>query len=65
MREFGIPDNCMIIEKQSGKDFNSPGYKRLIKKLKPEDTLVIKSIDRLGRNFEIVNIGEMSEWEVS
>lgn len=38
--------------KQSGKDFNRPGYKRLMKKLKPEDTLVIKSIDRLGRNYD-------------
>ncbi len=52
MREFGVEDNCMVIDKQSGKDFNRPGYKRLIKKLKPEDTLVIKSIDRLGRNYE-------------
>lgn len=52
MREFGVPDNCMVIEKQSGKDFNRPGYKKLVKKMKPEDTLVIKSIDRLGRNYE-------------
>ena len=52
MQEFGVPDNCMVIEKQSGKDFNRPGYKKLIKKMKPEDTLVIKSIDRLGRNYE-------------
>ena len=52
MREFGVPDACMVIDKQSGKDFNRPNYKRLMKKLKPEDTLVIKSIDRLGRNYE-------------
>ncbi len=52
MREFGVEDNCMVIDKQSGKDFNRPGYKRLVKKLKPEDTLVIKSIDRLGRNYD-------------
>ena len=52
MQEFGVPDNCMVIEKQSGKDFNRPGYKKLIKKMKPEDTLVIKSIDRLGRNYD-------------
>lgn len=45
MRDFGIPDSCMIIDKQSGKDFNCSGYKRLMKKLKSEDTLVIKSID--------------------
>ena len=36
MQEFGVPDNCMVIEKQSGKDFNRPGYKKLIKKMKPE-----------------------------
>ncbi len=52
MREFGVEDNCVVIDKQSGKDFNRPGYKRLVKKLKPEDTLVIKSIDRLGRNYD-------------
>ena len=52
MQEFGVPDYCMVIEKQSGKDFNRPGYIKLVKKLKPEDTLVIKSIDRLGRNYE-------------
>ena len=52
MREFGIEDACMVIDKQSGKDFDRPGYLKLLKKLKPEDTLVIKSIDRLGRNYE-------------
>ena len=52
MREFGIDDSLMVIDKQSGKDFDRPGYKMLIKKMKQEDTLVIKSIDRLGRNYE-------------
>ena len=52
MREFGISDNFMVIDKQSGKDFDRPGYKRLMKKIKPGDTLVIKSIDRLGRNYK-------------
>ena len=52
MQEFGVPDNCMVIEKQSGKNFDRPGYIKLVKKLKPEDTLVIKSIDRLGRNYD-------------
>ena len=52
MRSFGIIDRCLIIDKQSGKDFNRPGYQRLVKKLKPKDTLVIKSIDRLGRNYD-------------
>ena len=52
MEEFGVLTANMICDKQSGKDFERPGYKRLLKKMKPEDTLVIKSIDRLGRNYE-------------
>ena len=60
MREFGIPDTCMVIDKQSGKDFNRPGYQRLMKKLKPEDTLVIKSIDRLGRNYDEI----LEQWRI-
>lgn len=60
MREFGIADTDMIIDKQSGKDFNRPGYKRLMKKLKPKDILVIKSIDRLGRNYDEI----LEQWRV-
>jgi len=52
MQEFGIADSSIIVEKMSGKDFNRPRYKWLIKKLKPGDTLVIKSVDRLGRNYQ-------------
>ena len=52
MRKFGIPDELVFVDKQSGKDFERPGYKRLMRKIKPTDTLVIKSIDRLGRNYE-------------
>lgn len=52
MREFGVSEDCLFIDKQSGKDFVRPGYKRLIRKIKPGDTLAIKSIDRLGRNYE-------------
>ena len=48
LREFGIADGCVFMDKQSGKDFERPGYQKLIQKIKPEDTLVIKSIDRLG-----------------
>ena len=51
MRGFGVSDNNIYIDKQSGKDFNRPAYKRLMRKLKPDDTLVIKSIDRLGRDY--------------
>lgn len=52
MREFGIADKNVIVEKQSGKDFERPKYKTLLKMLKPGDTFVIKSIDRLGRNYD-------------
>ena len=50
MRTFGVAERNMVIEKQSGKDFERPKYQRLVRKMKPGDTLVIKSIDRLGRN---------------
>ena len=52
MREFGVPEENVIMDKQSGKDFDRPGYKRLMRKLKTGDTLVIKSIDRLDRNYD-------------
>lgn len=52
MREFGVIEENIILDKHSGKDFERPGYKQLVKKLKTGDTLVIKSIDRLGRNYE-------------
>ena len=52
MREFGVAEENIILDKQSGKNFERPGYKRLMRKLKNGDTLVIKSIDRLGRNYE-------------
>lgn len=52
MREFGVGERYIFVEKQSGKDFNRPQYKRLLRRLKKGDTLVIKSIDRLGRNYD-------------
>ena len=51
MRHFGLEPSAIIIEKQSGKDFQRPQYKQLLRRLKPGDALVIKSIDRLGRNY--------------
>ena len=60
MREFGVPEENMVIDKQSGKNFARPGYRRLVKKLKPTDTLVIKSIDRLGRNYDEV----LEQWRL-
>lgn len=52
MSKFGIPRENLIIDKQSGKDFDRPGYIKLISELKSDDTVVIQSIDRLGRNYE-------------
>ncbi len=52
MREFGVAEENIILDKQSGKNFDRPGYKRLMRELKAGDTLIIKSIDRLGRNYE-------------
>ena len=54
MREFGIAENRVYMDKQSGKDFERKNYKRLIRKVKKDNTLVVKSIDRLGRNYEEV-----------
>jgi DNA invertase Pin-like site-specific DNA recombinase len=52
MRERHIPEKNIFIDKMSGKDFNRPAYKRLIRRMKKDDLLYIKSIDRLGRNYE-------------
>ncbi len=60
LREMAVPEGNIFIDKQSGKDFNRPQYKKLIRKLKPDDLLYIKSIDRLGRNY-----GEILEqWRI-
>lgn len=52
MYEVGIDDKHIFVDKFSGKDFKRPYYKRMLKKLKAGDLLYIKSIDRLGRNYE-------------
>lgn len=52
LRVMSIPEQNIFIDKQSGKDFERPQYKRLFKKLKPDDLIYIKSIDRLGRDYE-------------
>jgi DNA invertase Pin-like site-specific DNA recombinase len=56
----GVKDDYIYIDKKSGKDFNRPQYKKLMKKLKPGDLLMIQSIDRLGRNYEEVQ----NQWRV-
>lgn len=60
MHEFGIADRELYMDKQSGKNFERPNYKKLIRKLKPGDSLVIKSIDRLGRNYEEI----LEQWRI-
>lgn len=52
MENLNIPNKNLFVDKQSGKDFNRPSYKQLVRKLKEWDLLYIKSIDRLGRNYE-------------
>ena len=60
MQEIGILKENIYMDKQSGKDFNRPSYKRLLRKLRAGDTLYIKSIDRLGRNYEEIQ----SQWRI-
>lgn len=60
LQEFGVAEQNVFVDKQSGKDFERPNYRKLIKKLKPDDTLVIKSIDRLGRNYEEI----LEQWRI-
>ena len=52
LREAGVAEKHLYLDKQSGKDFERPQYKNLIHRLKKDDLLYIKSIDRLGRNYE-------------
>lgn len=52
LQEVGVVEKNIYLDKQSGKDFDRPQYKQLIRKLKRDDLLYIKSIDRLGRNYE-------------
>ena len=60
LHEKGVMDKNIFMDKQSGKDFNRPEYKRLLKKMKPGDLLYILSIDRLGRNYEEIQ----NQWRV-
>lgn len=60
MKQFGVKEGFIYMDKQSGKDFNRPEYKRMIRKLREGDTLVIKSIDRLGRNYDEI----IEQWRI-
>lgn len=58
--EMQVPRENIYIDKQSGKDFNRPQYKRMLKKIKPDDLVYVKSIDRLGRNYSDI----LEQWKV-
>lgn len=60
MREAGVPEENIFVDKQSGKDFERRQYKRMVKKLHKDDLLYVKSIDRLGRNYEEI----LYQWRV-
>ena len=60
LKEIGVEDRHLYLDKQSGKNFDRPQYKRLLKKLKKNDLLYIKSIDRLGRNYEEI----LQQWRI-
>lgn len=60
MEQVHVPQSMLYVDKQSGKDFNRPQYQRLMRKLKTGDLLYIKSIDRLGRNYEEI----IEQWRI-
>lgn len=60
LHEMGVHDENIFIDKQSGKDFNRPRYRRMLRRLRPDDVLFIKSIDRLGRNYEEIQ----EQWRI-
>lgn len=60
LRNFPVPEDKIFMDKLSGKDFNRPQYRKLIRKLKRGDILVVKSIDRLGRNYDEI----LTQWRI-
>ncbi len=60
LQEMGIPERNIFVDKQSGKDFKRPVYKKLVRKLKKDDLLYVKSIDRLGRNYKEI----LEQWRI-
>ena len=60
LAEVGVPEKNIFMDKQSGKSFDRPQYKKLVKKLKSGDLLYVLSIDRLGRNYEEIQ----NQWRV-
>lgn len=60
LAEFPVPKQNVFMDKLSGKDFNRPQYRKLMRRIKEGDVLVIKSIDRLGRNYEEI----LNQWRI-
>lgn len=60
LRDAKVPDQNIFVDKQSGKNFDRPQYRKLLKKLKENDLLIIKSIDRMGRNYEEI----LEQWRI-
>lgn len=60
LNKVNVPVKNIYMDKLSGKDFNRPQYKKLVRKLKPGDLLYILSIDRLGRNYEEIQ----NQWRI-
>lgn len=60
LHDFGVPEGNIFMDKQSGKDFQRPAYQALLAQLQPGDVLVVKSIDRLGRNYNEI----LDQWRL-
>ena len=60
LKELAIQEKNLFIDKQSGKDFERPQYRKMVRKLKKDDLLYIKSIDRLGRNYSEI----LEQWRI-
>ena len=60
LREMSVPEKNIFLDKQSGKDFKRPMYIRMLKRMKKDDLLYVKSIDRLGRNYDEI----LEQWRI-
>lgn len=60
LQELSIPEKNIFLDKQSGKDFERPAYKRMVRRIRKDDLIYIKSIDRLGRNYEEIQ----NQWRI-
>ncbi len=60
LNEYNIPDKNIYTDKQSGKDFERKQYKKMLKNIKENDLVIVKSIDRLGKNYEKI----IEQWRI-